>query len=166
MTRRFTTFLAAGFLAFVNVGCESPPQHSVVSDPREPWRRRVDLDYFLDAPTTARLPQTAIHEVPKDHLQAAVGILETRACIQISDQEASEFLGRTIVHPAGKRLFLVRGLCCNRETGGFSADLFRGRLWVFHGSMGSSVGAVERQPVILELSRLPKEVYVDFGVTE
>ena len=158
------SLILVGFLALVSAGCVSLTTDSVpVVDP---WWRTGDVDLQIEAHESASLAEVAVEEVTADNRNEAIRRLKEVSLVAISETEASRLLGHSLTLQPGTAPYLVRGLCCNRVTGHFSASYFRGRLWVEHGSMGSSVGRVEQQPVIVMLATKPQKIFVTLTVIQ
>lgn len=60
--------------------------------------------------------------------------------------------------------YLVRGIVKNEWTGGFSAALCDGDLWISHLSLGVRVPPSRRVPVVVFLEKAPAHVYVKWGM--
>ena len=112
------------------------------------------------------LPNTAVHEVISAKISLAEQKLAEVSCIEISDESASAFAGRSIEREEGKDLYLLRGVCLNRGTGKFRITLVGRDLLVHHGSLGRSAVDMKRQPLIVSLRQKLDQVFVSCSLAE
>jgi len=87
-------------------------------------------------------------------------------CREISAEDAAAFVGKPITPVPGTGFYLARGVYLNRGTGSFSIAIKGERLWVDHGCLGRTPVPMKRQALVLQLPRLPSEVYVTCGMAE
>ncbi|MEI7733347.1 MAG: hypothetical protein WCO56_27500 [Verrucomicrobiota bacterium] len=166
--RAYLSILYAAWAIVFFEGCVSVSVHPApsIQHPKDAWVRFSNIADFIDAKETDILAPELVHQIPQFKRPASELLLRWSPCIEISSAKATELFGYALAPSQGKRLFLTRGLCCNRETGDFAVMYFRGSLEVQHCSMGSSFGPMERQPLILELPQKPKHVYVSCAVLQ
>ncbi len=144
------------------LGCDRSEQRTWSS--KDSWFHPPDEpSRFQEA---KRLPDADIAEVAPDRIAAAEGQLRDVACVEISAHRATELTGRSTSPPAGRILFLVRGVYLNRGTGKFMVFQVGSALLVAHGSLGHSAVPMQRQPLVVTLSRKPDIVYVSCSMDE
>jgi len=86
--------------------------------------------------------------------------------VLISDEDANRYLAAPLKAGASLKLFLVRGLYLNRDTGHFIVTFDGKDLFVFHGSLDRSAVPMKRQPIIVALPTPPLHVYVTASMAE
>jgi len=156
---RASLFLAALFLAATLLGCRderawtsadswyNPPPSEIY--PLSGWKT---LDY------------TQIHQVTAAQQPAAEALLENAAILELTPQQAAELTGQPLAdHPTTKP-YLTRGVYLNR--GGFSIHFKDQQLLVSHDSLGHGPAPMKRQALVLQLNRLPQEVFVTCSMAE
>jgi hypothetical protein len=95
---------------------------------------------------------------PGARLQAAA-LLESQQIVELTPQQRAQFLDAPLGDP-GAKLFLVRAVYVNWDTGHFSV-LTDGRdLLVFHRSIARTTGQMGRWPLVVALPEKPANIYI------
>jgi len=113
-----------------------------------------------------RLPDTEVVEVAAEHLDAAISELRDVACTEISPSRASIICGKPIMAQPDYRLYLVRALFLNRDTGSFLVTQAGPDLLVEHGSLGRSEVPMKRDALVVRLQRKPERIYIACSMAE
>lgn len=108
----------------------------------------------------SELDRTRIHEVIEPKQSDAEGLLEDVSIIELTSQEAAEFIGKELPEVPGTQPYLTRGVYLARGTGSFSVYIVDDQLVVSHGSLGSGGYPMGRQALVLQLEHSPAEVFV------
>jgi hypothetical protein len=87
-------------------------------------------------------------------------LLQDVSSVELTSQQAVEFIGKALPHVPGTKPYLTRGLYLNRGTGRFSVYVLADQLVIHHGSLGSSAVPMKRQALVLQLEQSPVEVFV------
>jgi len=87
-------------------------------------------------------------------------LLEDVSIVELTDEQAAEFIGEPLPEAPGTKPYLTRGVYLARGTGSFSVTIYEGQLVVHHGSLGSGGYRMGRQALVLQLERAPAEVFV------
>ena len=149
-----TVVLVAGVL----VACQFPagPRSSSALDA---WYRAPPTDGDLYW-TWRALDEAWLHEVVEDQQEEAQALLADAALVELTAEQAAEFVGQPLPDAPGTRPYLVRALYRTPETGRFEAFVQGERLVVYHGSLGSGSSPLQRRALVLQLEQEPSEVYV------
>jgi len=107
-----------------------------------------------------------MHEVIESKQSDAERLLQDVAIVELTDQQAAEFIGQALPEAPGTKPYLVRGVYLNRETGGFSVYILEDQLLIRHSSLGSSPSPMKRQALVLQLERRPAEVFVTCSMAQ
>ena len=153
----FTCILLIGML----VGCGR--QHA--SSTQKAWT--AEDSWYTGLPSVdppywswPELDHARIHEVVESQQPEAETLLQNVSIVELTSQEAAEFIGEPLPEVPGAEPYLTRGVYLNRGTGSFSVYILEDRLVVHHGSLGSSAVPMKRQALVLQLERSPTEVFV------
>jgi hypothetical protein len=106
------------------------------------------------------LDRARMHEVVESRHAEAEELLEDVSIGELSDEQAAGFIGQELPEAAGTKPYLTRGVYLARGTGSFSVTVYEDRLVVHHGSLGSGGYPMSRQTLVLQLERIPAEVFV------
>ena len=101
-----------------------------------------------------------IHVVTEDKQAEAQEMLEDVAVVELTDQQAAEYIGQPLPAVPGTKPYLVRSLIRFRP-GVYSVYVWEEHLQVHHGSLGSGRTLMSRQALVLQLERRPSEVYLE-----
>lgn len=134
----------------------------------------VELDDWYRAPPEEHqfywnwpeLDPARIHIVPEGQQASAQRLLERDALVEITMQQAAEFLGHAFSAAPGATPYLVRGLYQNPGTGKYVVYVGENQIVVHHGSLGRSAPPMARQALVLQLEKRPVEVYVVSSVSQ
>jgi hypothetical protein len=149
------------FLSALLMGCGS----------RRAWTS-ADSWYTGSPPTEqtssplSRLAPSRIHEVLEARQADAEQLLQNVAVVELTDQQAADFVGQLLPEAPGTKPYLVRGVYLNRATGQFSVQISGDQLVVHHGSLGASAVPMKRQALVLQLEHAPAEVFVDCSMAQ
>ncbi|MEK7953187.1 hypothetical protein [Luteolibacter soli] len=149
------------------VGCNSSPttsQSREASSSVDSWYHPVTDRSLLD--DGADLPTEDIFRVSQDHLSSAEKQLQDVDCVEVTLEQADELIGFHIDPRNGMRLFLVRAVALNPDTGHFTGTLAGSALSIHHGSLGRSAVPMKRQPLVIRLSKKPEKVFVSCSMAE
>ncbi|MHC4196028.1 MAG: hypothetical protein ACYSYU_07310 [Planctomycetota bacterium] len=105
-------------------------------------------------------------EVEPEMKNKAQMLLLSEPIVGISQQQAFDFIGKTIVKPNGTEFYLVRGVALNEGTGSFSVYYHENRLWVYHGSLGKEPVPMKCKALVTYLSNKPSDIFVTCGMDE
>ena len=105
-------------------------------------------------------------EVVSTRMPEAEQLLSDVSCVELSNQRASELVGRIVTQDSGRALFLVRALYLNRTTGKFGVSVSDHELFVGHNSMGHTAVPMKRQALVVRLTEKPDVVYVSCSMDE
>jgi len=122
-----------------------------------------DIGRFWQA---EKLSGSDIFEVLAEKMAVAKEQLREVGCVEVSAERASELSGKKVESAVGRGLFLVRGVCLNRATGGFVVVPLGRELLVHHASLGRSAVPMKRQPLIVRLAQQPEVVFVSCSMAE
>lgn len=148
------TLLACILLSGTLIGCVS----------RRAWT--TEDSWYNPPPTEAlvgqgqRLDRARIHEVLESKQAEVEELLEDVSVVELTDEQAVEFVGQELPEVAGTKPYLTRGVYLARETGSFPVTVYEDQLVVHHGSLGSGGYPMGRQALVLQLERAPAEVFV------
>jgi hypothetical protein len=120
----------------------------------------------LDFGKGNQLDDSRIHQVPEAMETGAEALLVDVSCIELTAEQAEKTLGRKLPEIPGTKPYLTRGVYLNRGTGHFRVTMLDDNLGVFHGSLGHHAVPMKRQALVLQLERIPKEVYVSCHMAE
>ncbi len=121
--------------------------------------------WYTDCPESRRpqdefqVSHDQIVEVTAATMPEAELLLKDVPAIEISETQAAELTGKRIAATKGNRLFLVRGVYWNADTGGFWVSHVDNNLFVAHSSLGGA-DAMGRRALVVPLPALPTAVYV------
>jgi hypothetical protein len=153
--------LACVLLGGMLVGCSSQ---------RRAW---TNEDSWYKAPPSETLVWTwpdldreRLHEVVETEEAEAEQLLDDVAVVELTSDEAAEFVGEALPEIPGTKPYLTRGLYLIRGTGSFSVYVSEDQLAVTHGSLGRSAQSMKRQALVLQLERAPVEVFVTCSMAE
>jgi hypothetical protein len=153
-------FPLAIFLACAMSGCgPSPSPTPLPTTPRDPWYKAppsADPPYW----SWPELDRTRIHEVIESKQPDAEQLLQDVSSVELTSQQAAEFIGEALPEVPGTKPYLTRGVYLSRGTGRFSAYILADQLVVHHGSLGSGNVPMKRQALVLQLEQSPVEVFV------
>ena len=107
-----------------------------------------------------------VHQVVEARKAETEMLLDEAPCTEVSVERASALTGKVLTLRPGTRPFLVRSLYLNRQTGRFSLYMDGVNLYVHHGSLGRGPVPMQRQPLVVELDRKPRTVYVTCSMAE
>jgi hypothetical protein len=161
---RWVYYFCTLCVAAVISGCSGPAR--LADRPSDWFTTKSLVDDFIDSDETNIIARDAIFEVPSSNNLVAVNLLKNTPCIEMAKSNAEMLLGREIAVPKSLKVFLVRGLCQNRETGGFDCRYYRRKLSVAYGAMGSKSLPLEKQPIIVLLPDKPRKIFVTSFVME
>jgi hypothetical protein len=116
--------------------------------------------------TWPELDRSRIHEVIEWLEPQAEELLQDASIVELSSEQAAEFIGEALPELSGTKPYLTRGVYLNRETGSFSVYILEGQLLVYHGSLGRSAVPMTRQALVLQLEHKPTEVFVACRMAE
>jgi hypothetical protein len=125
------------------------------------------LIWYNPAPSGAlvgegqRLDRERIHEVIESKEAEAEALLEDVPILELTVEEAAEFIGQPLPEVPGTKPYLTRGVYLAKGTGSFSVTVFEDQLMVVHGSLGSGGYPMNRQALVLQLEEAPSEVFVE-----
>jgi len=107
-------------------------------------------------------------EVIDSRLAEAESMLETDSIVELDAATSFDLVGEPLpgIEGVSAAPYLVRGLLLNRETGGFSVYLREDQMAVYHRCLGRRAMPMTRQPLVVQLERLPQEVYVTVSMAE
>lgn len=88
----------------------------------------------------------------------AVRELADNIAVELTDEQASYYAGPHYKRHFGTRPYLVRAVFWN-YTGGFELYWIDDELYVHHSSLGGIYGE-EKLPIIINLKKPPKAVYI------
>jgi hypothetical protein len=159
MSARANIFVL-GLLLLVVAGCSDHRAWNSVDSWHHP---PADIARFWQA---GKLPAADILEVRAERMAEAEAQLREAGCVEVSAERASELSGKKVESAAGRDLFLVRGVCLNRATGGFVVVPLGRELLVHHASLGRSAVPMKRQPLIVRLAQKPEIVFVSCSMAE
>jgi hypothetical protein len=114
--------------------------------------------------TWPHLDRERLHEVVETKEAEAEQLLDDVAVVELTSDEASEFIGEVLPEVPGTKPYLTRGLYLGR--GSFSVHVFEDQLAVTHGSLGRRALPMKRQALVLQLERAPAEVFVTCSMAE
>jgi hypothetical protein len=110
------------------------------------------------------LGRTHWEPVPSAQQLQAESLLQATACVPLSAEQLATFL------PGKKSCgipFLVRAVSATWNTDRFEIQMSdNGDLWVGGDALSRRTVPIERRAIVVWLNRVPKEVYVTFGVYE
>jgi hypothetical protein len=124
-------------------------------------------DWLRDPPAALmkakgiEVAETDYYEVGLTHVFTAVSWLGASSVKELKPDEAQFLTGHYYKAPAGKKIFLVRGLFAN-ETGSHSLVLYGDSLVVSHVSLGHS-STPSFSPLIVHLDHAPTNLYVSIS---
>ena len=140
-------------------GCERRATTSVDSWAR-PGASRVEFD------KGERLEDSRLHIVPESMESQAEVMLSDVSCLELSAEQIQKLLPHPLPVMPRTKAFLTRGVFLNRDTGHFSVTVLDDKLWVHHGCLGRHAVPMKRQALVIQLERMPKEVYVGCSMAE
>ncbi len=112
------------------------------------------------------LDRARIHEVIESREAEAQKLLHDVSIVQLTNEEAAEFIGEELPDVPGTQPYLTRGVYLNRATGAFSVYILEDQLRVHHRSLGRRAVPMKRQALVLQLERKPAEVYITCSMAE
>jgi hypothetical protein len=104
------------------------------------------------------LDPARVHRVVKDKQPEAIERLEEVAVVELTAEQAAEYVGEPLPEVPGARPYLVRSLV-KFLPGTYSVGVADGHLDVSHGSLGREPVQMSRHALVLQLDRKPDEVY-------
>lgn len=119
------------------------------------WYRPAPKEAFTGL---ARVAPADVFPVVEDKIENAVQRLREMAAIQITDADVVELAGLQL-NVEGDYV-LLRGLCTGCGTGMFYVYVGGGRVVVDNLSLASGNALPKPWPVVVKLSDLPRDVYV------
>ena len=130
---------------------------------------RTEHEWFKPAPSTlfsqtTLLPETSVRPVHKLKIPNASRRLQSAAAVVISSAEASDLLSLNV--DAESRYLLVRGVCIGCGTGRFSVYVNADNVIVDHLSLAPRGTPPQAWPIIVELTGVPKEVFVQYSAAQ
>lgn len=113
-----------------------------------------------------KIPQTHIHIVIKSKKQETEKLLENISILEITIQQATEFIGKPLPEIVGIKPYLVRGVYYGDDikTGRFSAYLLHNQLRIHYGALGDWKPAMQRQVLVIQLERMPSVVFITLSM--
>jgi hypothetical protein len=127
------------------------------------WQQVPDVDAISRLSTLPRVPSESIYEVvPTKIFTALAWHLEKEGLSEISCLDASFLVGGHFNCEPGKKPFLVRAVYGQGGTGNFIVSYEKTVLFVFHGSLGDPVPAVNI-PLVINLTFTPTKVFAWAG---
>jgi hypothetical protein len=157
----------AAFLActigYCGLGPTPAPRRSFTTG--DPWYTGLPSEGPLYW-TWPELDPERIYEVVESKHPDAERLLEDVSILELSDEQAAEFVGVALPGAPGTRPYLTRGLYLNRQTTMFTVYVREDRLVVYHGTLGTSPLPMRRQALVLQLERKPSEVFVTCTMAE
>jgi len=156
--------MSAMFILYGTALCACAADHSA-STARDSWYNAVP-------PKTPglwewqELDRARIHQVMESKETQADDLLQNVPVLELTNEQASELVGRMLPELPRTRPYLARGLYLNRETGAFSVYVLDDRLLVHHGSLGRGAAPMKRQALVLQLEGEPTQVYVTCSMAE
>ena len=93
-------------------------------------------------------------------------LLEDVPLIELTDEQAVQFVGSALPDLPGAAPYLVLGLYHTPGTGKHVVYVSEEGLVVHHGSLGRSAPPVTRQALVLQLEGRPAHVYVVSSVNQ
>jgi hypothetical protein len=124
----------------------------------ELWRNPFTLD-MNTAKVVVQIPPTAVVEVAASKLEDALQRLTSQSIIPQEPYDAVHFGQPVFVCQPPTRLYLVRAVYTNGNTGGFHLQRVENTLWVAHSSLGASSGD-HRSALLVCLDFTPEQVFV------
>lgn len=113
-----------------------------------------------------QLDRARIHEVLESkELQAEV-LLQDVSVVELSAEQAAEFIGEALPDQPGTQPYLARGVYLNRGTGSFSVYILENQLLVHHASLGRRAVPMKRQALVLQLEQKPQDVFLTCSMAE
>lgn len=160
MTELISLFFFATLLAFVTCGCGGTPSStSQFTTSGDPWYTGLPSEGSLYW-TWSELDRARVHEVIESRQTDAEVLLQDVSILEISDQQATEFIDTALPDVPGTKRYLARGLYLNRGTGRFTIYIAEDQLVVHHGSLEATSRPMKRQALVLQLEQKPAEVFV------
>jgi hypothetical protein len=154
------------FLVLATSGCGL----SLFSTSRRAWTTKdswyADLPENVPSWNWPSLDRARIHEVIESKEVEAEELLQDVSIVQLSSEEAAEFIGEALPEVPGTKPHLTRGVYLNRATGAFSVSTQEDQLRVHHDSLGRRAVPMKRQALVLQLERKPTEVFVTCSMAE
>jgi len=152
--------LACIMLSGTLVGCISRRAWTT----EDPWYNPPSQDALVGQ--GQRLDRARIHEVVESKKAEAEELLENVSTVELTDEQATAFVGQTLPEAAGTKPYLARAVYPARGTGSFSVSVYEDQLMVHHGSLGSGGYPMGRQALVLQLEHAPAEVFVTCSITK
>jgi hypothetical protein len=160
-------FPLAALLAWVVNGCGPGPTPTprLAWTQTDPWYTGLPSEGPLYW-TWPELERQRIHEVAGSQEARAEELLQDVPILELSNQEAVEFVGQALPDVPGTRPYLTRGLYLNRQTYMFSVYVSGDQLVVHHGTLGTSPQPMKRQALVLQLESKPSQVFLYCSMAE
>jgi hypothetical protein len=130
------------------------------------WITQSPVQEFVGSTEKSGILQSNINLVALTNIDRAVSMLQYEPCVEVTEEEAQFLVGKALQREREYRLFLVRGVCQNRDVGHFNCFYHDDMLWVAFGAMGSRDYPREKQPIIILLKNKPRRVFVSSAVME
>jgi len=128
------------------------------------WHRPPPSGFRFDP--WKELDRARVKEVAPAGEAEAERLLDSTACREASSGDAARLATAPPPELPGTGLYLVRGVCLNRATGGLSLSTQGSSLLVEHGSLGRHAVPMQRQALLVRLDAPPREVYVLCSMAE
>jgi hypothetical protein len=112
-----------------------------------------------------RLDPARIHRVLEDRQREAIERLEEVQVVELTAEQAAEYVGEPLPDVPGARPYLVRSLV-KFLPGTYTVDVADGHLGVWHNSLGRGYVEMGRRAIVLQLDRKPEEVYVSAAAAQ
>jgi hypothetical protein len=124
------------------------------------WWNYPDFDKWSDS--RRELPPEQFWEPVYSKACLAVDVLKERDCVELSVEQARDYVGVHYKPGEGQKPYLVRGLLDCYGLGEFSILQRGDDLWVFHLAPGAG-GVPIPCPLVVSLKKPPRAIYVTTG---
>jgi hypothetical protein len=112
------------------------------------------------------LPPMHIHRIAKDVVPEALSMLNNRPVRRLDQREAERLVRRGASPAAGNHFYLVRGVRTTTDRGAFTVLSDGQSLVTRYDVLAKRQPEVQKQPLVVELSRAPQRLYVEYSVAE
>ena len=159
---RIVCYLALVTFLGANVGCATSSSSEMKKDS---WYTGIPQS-VADLTGWSQLESGRLRNVSSAVESRAQAALEVNPIVQLTVNQAAEFLGYTPNPIPGTKFYLVRSVLLNERTGGYYVSILSGYLWVHHASLGREPVTMKRRALVLQLEDTPKQVYVSSSLAE
>jgi hypothetical protein len=111
------------------------------------------------------LPANHIHRLMDNVQNNAIERLSSVPFVKLSDEELNELVFDKYKQESGHAPYLVRAVSNIKGAGGFKAYVSGNNILILHGSL-SSVVSLKSNPLVVDLSFMPDNVFVEVAVSK